>query len=59
MKLAAVPVKIAEACEFVRNFHRHNAPPLSGLFAVGASDGGTPHGRGHRRPSGGAEPGRW
>ncbi len=39
MSLAAVPVKIAEACEFVRNFHRHNAPPVSGLFAVGASDG--------------------
>lgn len=35
----AVPMKIGEACEFVANFHRHNKPPLSGLFAVGASDG--------------------
>jgi hypothetical protein len=39
MSLSAVPVKIGEACEFVRNFHRHNSPPVSGLFAVGASDG--------------------
>ena len=39
MSLAAVPMKIAEAAEFVRNFHRHNLPPAGGLFAVGASDG--------------------
>lgn len=35
----AVPVKLSEAIEFVRNFHRHNKPPAGGLFAVGASDG--------------------
>lgn len=35
----AVPVKLTEAIEFVRNFHRHNKPPAGGLFAVGASDG--------------------
>lgn len=39
MSLAAVPMKIAEACEFVRNFHRHNKPPAGGLFAVGVSSG--------------------
>jgi hypothetical protein len=35
----ALPVTISEAKEFVRNFHRHNKPPLGGLFALGASDG--------------------
>ena len=39
MSLHAVPMKIAEAREFVDNFHRHNKGPLSGLFAVGVSDG--------------------
>lgn len=39
MKLVAVPVKLKEAAEFVRNFHRHNKPPAGGLFAVGCSDG--------------------
>jgi len=39
MTLIAVPVKLKEACEFVRNFHRHNKPPIGGLFAVGVSDG--------------------
>ena len=39
MSLAAVPVKLKEASEFVANFHRHNKAPRGGLFAVGASDG--------------------
>ena len=39
MKLYAVPMKLTEAIEFVRNFHRHNKPPIGGLFAVGVSDG--------------------
>jgi hypothetical protein len=39
MKLHAVPVKLAEAIEFVGNFHRHNKPPAGGLFFVGVSDG--------------------
>ncbi len=39
MSLAAVPVKLKEASEFVENFHRHNKAPRGGLFAVGASDG--------------------
>ena len=37
--ISAVPVTLREACEFVRNFHRHNKAPQGGLFAVGASDG--------------------
>jgi hypothetical protein len=37
--LYAVPVKLTEAVEFVRNFHRHNKPPAGGLFSVGVSDG--------------------
>lgn len=39
MSLFAVPIKLKEASEFVRNFHRHNKPPVGGLFAVGVSDG--------------------
>jgi len=39
MKLVAIPMKLTEAIEFVRNFHRHNKPPIGGLFAVGVSDG--------------------
>ena len=39
MTLVAVPIKLTEACEFVANFHRHNKPPVGGVFAVGASDG--------------------
>ena len=39
MKLFAIPMKLTEAIEFVRNFHRHNKPPISGLFAVGVSNG--------------------
>jgi hypothetical protein len=39
MSLKAVPMKIKEAIEFVNNFHRHNKPPVGGLFAVGVSDG--------------------
>lgn len=39
MSLYAVPMKLSEAIEYVRNFHRHNKPPVGGLFAVGVSDG--------------------
>ena len=39
MTLIAIPMKLSEAAEFVRNFHRHNKPPVGGLFAVGVSDG--------------------
>jgi hypothetical protein len=37
--LTAVPIDLREAREFVRNFHRHNAAPVGGKFAIGASDG--------------------
>jgi hypothetical protein len=39
MKLFAIPIKLTEASEFVKNFHRHNKPPAGGVFAVGVSDG--------------------
>lgn len=39
MKLTAVPITLTEAREFVGNFHRHNKPPVGGVFAVGVSDG--------------------
>jgi len=37
--MRVVPVKFSEAREFVRNFHRHNKPPVGHIFSVGASDG--------------------
>lgn len=39
MTLRIVPMKIAEAQEFVRNFHRHNKPPVGHVFSLGCSDG--------------------
>ena len=32
-----VPINLAEANEFVRNFHRHNKPTQGGKFAIGLS----------------------
>lgn len=34
-----VPLKLKEANEFVRNFHRHNRPVVGHVFSIGASDG--------------------
>lgn len=34
-----VPMSLAEANEFVANFHRHNKPVQGAKFALGASDG--------------------
>ena len=34
-----MPVNLAEAQEFVRNFHRHNKPPIGHVFSLGCSDG--------------------
>lgn len=57
MPLEIVPCFVTEAKQFVQNFHRHNKAPISGLFAVGASDGtrlvgvaivGRPIGRGNQ-----------
>ncbi len=36
--MIAVPISISDAREVVRIFHRHHQPPLSGLFAVGATN---------------------
>ena len=34
-----VPISLAEADDFVLNFHRHNKPVQGAKFAIGASDG--------------------
>lgn len=39
MSLSVIPVKLDEANEFVRNFHRHNKPVTGHIFSLGASDG--------------------
>jgi hypothetical protein len=39
MKLVAVPTTLAEANEFVANFHRHNKPVTMARWSIGASDG--------------------
>ena len=39
MSLTAVPMTRDEAQAFIASFHRHNRPPIGGLFQVGASDG--------------------
>ncbi len=33
-----VPVTISDARAFVAEYHRHNKPPLGGLFAIGLAD---------------------
>lgn len=39
MKLQLQPLTIGEARAFVAEHHRHHEAPLSGLFAIGLSDG--------------------
>ncbi|MET9564757.1 XF1762 family protein [Streptomyces tauricus] len=39
MSLRLVPVRSREAAAFVREWHRHHAPPAGQIFAVGAADG--------------------
>lgn len=34
------PVKLSEARDFVKNFHRHNKAPVGGYWAIGASHAG-------------------
>lgn len=41
MSLVVTPITIGDAKEFVRQKHRHHKPPVSGLFAVAASEGET------------------
>ncbi len=38
-KLTIVPCSIQDAKAFVREHHRHHAPPLSGLFALAVAAG--------------------
>ncbi|MEV8396696.1 XF1762 family protein [Streptomyces niveus] len=37
-RLHLVPVRFRDAAEFVRAWHRHHAPPVGQIFAVGAGD---------------------
>jgi hypothetical protein len=37
--MKVVPMSLAEANEFVANFHRHNKPVQGAKFSIGASDG--------------------
>jgi hypothetical protein len=39
MTLSLVPCTISDAREYVRQFHRHHAAPVSGLFAVALAEG--------------------
>lgn len=39
-RLSLVPCTIADAKEFVRQHHRHSAPPVSGLFALAVARAG-------------------
>lgn len=39
VRLSLVPCSIQDAREFVRQFHRHHQPPVSGLFAVACAEG--------------------
>lgn len=38
MSLRIVPVKYADACEFVQVWHRHHTPPRFHIFSVGVAD---------------------
>jgi hypothetical protein len=38
-RLTLAPCSIQDAREYVRQFHRHHRPPLSGLFAVACAEG--------------------
>lgn len=39
MPLEIVPISFAEACEFIRQYHRHHKPPQGYKFCVAVSDG--------------------
>jgi hypothetical protein len=38
--LTIVPIKFADACEFVSLHHRHHVPPQGWMFGCGVSDDG-------------------
>lgn len=39
MSLEIKPIHIKSACEYVRQYHRHNIPPVGGKFAISCYDG--------------------
>lgn len=39
MSLEIKPIHIKSACEYVKQYHRHNIPPVGGKFAVSCYDG--------------------
>lgn len=39
MQLELVPINFDEACEFVKQYHRHHKPPVGHKFSIGLSDG--------------------
>lgn len=39
MSLSIVPIDFVEACEFIRQHHRHHIPPVGHKAALGVSDG--------------------
>lgn len=40
LMLEIKPIHLKNACEFVRQYHRHNLPPTGGKFAVSCLDDG-------------------
>ena len=39
MGLHSAPIKFADACEYVAQFHRHHTPPVGHKFSIAAMDG--------------------
>lgn len=39
MSLEIKPMHIKAACDFVKQYHRHNIPPVGGKFAVSCYEG--------------------
>lgn len=39
MTLEIKPIHIKSACEYVKQYHRHNIPPVGGKFAVSCCEG--------------------
>src|SRR6476646_6743115 len=38
-KLSLQPIDFAEACAFIKEFHRHNKPPVGWKFGIAVGDG--------------------
>ncbi len=39
MTLKITPITLAEACEFISQYHRNHAPPVGHKFSIAVSDG--------------------